>query len=173
MLHNINLSFKEEMERRGDHATKYVVIHHSEVVSRHTAKDVHQWHLNKGWAGCGYHFFVDKDGEIFEARPVWAVGAHMHGYNKESVGICFEGDFNKEQMNKKQEDAAVMLVALLSLSYDNAKVVRQCDLSKEKAGPGANFPFEDFCQKVETCKSWMKSLSGSEVYQRMMDAVKA
>lgn len=134
MLLNTNLIFKEDMSRRGDHATKYVILHHSEVVTRHTVNDVHQWHLNKGWAGIAYHYFVNKEGEIFEGRPVWAVGAHAYGHNPESVGICFEGDFNKEQMNKKQEDAAVMLVALLSLSYDNAKVVRQCDLSKEKAG---------------------------------------
>ena len=173
MLHHTNLQFKEEMQRRGEHATKYVILHHTEVASRHSVKDVHQWHLDKGWAGFAYHYFIDKNGEIFEGRPVWAVGAHTYGHNPESIGICIEGDFNKEQVNQKQEDAAVMLIALLSLSYDNAKVVRHWDLVKEKNCPGKNFPFEALCQKVETCKGWLNSLSGSELYQRLMDAVKA
>ena len=171
MLHHTNLQFKEEMALRENHATKYVVLHHSEVVSRHTAKDVHQWHLNKGWAGIGYHYFINKEGEIYEGRPVGAVGAHLYGHNQDSVGICFEGDFNKEQMSNKQEEAAIMLIALLSLSYDNAKVVRHVDLVKEKNCPGTNFPYETLCQKVETCKNWLKSLSGSELYQQIMEVV--
>ena len=171
MLHQTNLQFKEEMPRRDNKATKYVVLHHSEVSSRHTIKDVHQWHLKKGWAGFGYHYFIDKEGEIYEGRPVASVGAHLYGHNQDSVGICFEGDFNKEQMSGKQAGAAVMLIALLSLSYDNAKVVRHADLAKEKYCPGTNFPFETLCQKVETCKNWLRSISGSELYQQIMDAV--
>lgn len=171
MLHQNNLQFKEAMTRRDDHATKFIVIHHSEVVSRHSINDVHQWHLNKGWVGCGYHYFINKEGEIYEGRPVWSVGAHLYGHNKDSIGICFEGDFNKEQMNNKQAEAAIMLIAMLSLAYENAKIVRHVDLAKEKNCPGNNFPFEEMCKKVETCKNWLKSLSASELYQQMMDTL--
>lgn len=162
MLHHTTFKFREELTRRDEQAMKYIVLHHSEVVSRHTVEDVHHWHLKRKtgdeeWAGIGYHYFIDKEGEIFEGRPVWAVGSHVRGYNSVSVGICYEGDFNKEQMTVQQEEASIMLIALLSLVYDNAHVVKHSSLG-DKNCPGKNFPYSRICRKVHTCKGWLKPL---------------
>lgn len=168
MIHQTNLQFKNEIPLRNSNATKYIILHHSEVISRHTVNDVHQWHLNKGWAGIGYHYFIDKEGEIYEGRPMMSVGAHVYGHNQDSIGVCFEGNFNKEQMNVKQAEKALILIALLSLSYDNAKVVRHVDLAKEKNCPGNYFPYEKLCQKIETYKNLIKSLSSTELNQQIL-----
>ena len=164
MLHHSNLIFREEFQNRPE--TSYIVLHHTEVKGRHNVREVHQWHLNRKtssnepWAGIGYHFYVDKDGEIFTGRPVGARGAHVRGFNRKSVGVCFEGHFDIETMSGKQEEASVMLLALLSLVYPNAKFVKHHDLNKEKTCPGKNFPYDNLMQKVEICKSRLISLFG-------------
>ena len=161
MLHHTDLNFNEPLQERAEGSTKYIVLNHSEVTTPHTINDVHKWHQNKKWAGIGYHYFIDKKGEIFIGRPRNTVGAHTYGYNSQSVGVCFEGDFSKEQISQKQFEGAVMLVALLDLAYGSAKVVRQCELVKEKNGPGENFPFDSFCSKVEDCKKMLVAFFGN------------
>ena len=160
MLHHSKLQFNEELVSREDHGTKFIVIHHSEVTTPHTVKDIHQWHLKHGWAGIGYHYYIRKDGEIYEGRPHDSVGAHAKGHNKESVGVCFEGDFNKETMNDKQLNASVMLLSLLSLAYDDAEILGHHKLDNEKTCPGKNFPFDSLLQKVKACKASLKVLFG-------------
>jgi len=168
MLHHSNLKFREELTYRNDYATEYIILHHSEVTNRHTIEDIHKWHLKKGWAGVGYHYFIDKDGEIFEGRPHWAEGAHAYGYNDQSVGVCFEGDFNKEQMSGRQENAAVMLLSILSLAYEDATVIGHGKLADKKC-PGKFFPLESLLDKVDTCKKWLKGLFGEEMSYWIMD----
>ena len=139
MLHKLNLEFNEELKPRT--TTQYIILHHSEVASSHTAEDIHQWHKNKGWVGIGYHYFVDKEGEVYEGRPRETVGAHTRGHNDESIGVCFEGDFNKESMSEKQENAAIKLLTILSLVYNDAELRTHNDFNPDKNCPGKNFPF--------------------------------
>lgn len=161
MLHHTNLNFTEELQERAAGSTKYIVLNHSEVTTPHTINDVHKWHQNKKWAGIGYHYFIDKKGEIFIGRPRNTVGAHSYGFNQQSVALCFEGDFSKEQINQKQFEGAVMLVALLELTYPEAKLTKQSELVKEKNGPGENFPFDSFSAKVEECKKMLVAFFGN------------
>lgn len=148
MLHKTNFTFQEKLKNRESGSTKYIVLHHSEVTSKHTASDVHQWHMSKGWAGIGYHYFIAKDGEIYEGRPHNTIGAHAYGVNSKSVGICFEGDFNKEELTDNQEKAAITLITLLSFAYPDAKLCRHCDFTAKKNCPGNSFPFESIREKV-------------------------
>ena len=172
MVHHTNLKFNEKLEDRACNSTQYIVLHHSEVVTRHTIEDIHKWHLNKKWAGVAYHYYINKDGEIFEGRPKDAVGAHAYGFNQKSVGICFEGDFNKEKIGQKQVDAAVMLSALLSLTYNNAKVIRHSELVKDKDCPGLNFPFDSFYDEVDECKKHLVALFGKDFsYSKILDLI--
>ena len=156
MIHQLHLQFTEELQRR--ERTKYIVIHHSEVSSPHTVEDVHRWHQTKGWAGIGYHYFVSKDGEIYEGRPYNTVGAHVYGHNEDSIGVCFEGNFNKETMGERQFDAAVWLVSLLSLAYRDASICTHHSFNAKKNCPGDKFPFDRICKEVTVCKDYFGKL---------------
>ncbi len=169
MINHSELKFKEELELRKDYSTNYIILHHTEVETPHTVNDIHRWHQKKGYAGIGYHYFIRKDGEIYEGRPIETVGAHTKGYNGESVGIAYEGDFNKQTMSERQEDAGVMLIALLSLAYEDAGVVGRSELA-DGTSPGKHFPLERIKEKVETCKKWLKALFGEEKQFWIMDA---
>lgn len=45
------------------------IICHNADASTCSIEDIDRWHKNNGWAGCGYHFFVRKDGSIYRGRP--------------------------------------------------------------------------------------------------------
>ena len=170
MIHHTNLSFKETLRDRDDYATNLIILHHTEVLEPHTVEDVHRWHQKKGMAGIGYHYFIRKDGEIYEGRPYDTIGAHAgEQFNPRSVGIAYEGDFNKEKMSAKQENAGVMLIALLSLAYEDAEITMYSDL-KKTTDPGKNFPFSSLIKKVEDCKDALRTLFGDEHYLMIMDA---
>ena len=64
-------------------------------------KEINQWHLDKGWAGCGYHYIIRRDGELEPGRPHDTQGAHVKGHNFESVGICLVGGVDD---NNRPED---------------------------------------------------------------------
>lgn len=133
-----NLKFRGSMSNRGK--TNRLITHHAEATSC-TAEQIHQWHLNNGWSGAGYHFLVRKDGSIYRLRPENKVGSHAKGANSDSIGICFEGRYQTETMPEAQVKAGQELVAHLKAKYGISKVQRHKDVCSTDC-PGANFPFE-------------------------------
>lgn len=141
-----NLQFKGNMETRK--STNRIVLHHA-AASVCDAKTIHEWHLNRGFSGIGYHFLVRKDGTIERGRAENLVGAHAAGNNSNSIGICFEGNFETETMGEAQKNAGSELVEYLKKKYSIGIVVRHKDLA-HTACPGKNFPFEEILQGVKT-----------------------
>ena len=135
-----NLSFKG-LSNLG--TVKRIILHHAEA--KHCSiHDIHQWHLANGWAGCGYHFLVRKDGTIYRGRPENKLGAHTSNHNTGSLGICFEGSYNTETMNEIQIKAGQELITYLLDKYNllKANVYKHKDFNSTDC-PGANFPFEN------------------------------
>ena len=122
-------------------STSRIILHHAESKSC-TADDIHSWHLENGWAGIGYHFFVRKDGSIYRGRPEGVVGSHAKGSNSDSIGICFEGSYMTETMNQTQINAGRELVAYLKNKYGISKVQKHKDVCSTNC-PGTNFPFNE------------------------------
>ena len=125
-------------------ATRRIILHHAAAVTC-TAQQIHQWHLANGWAGIGYHFFVRKDGRIYRGRPEDTVGAHAGNNNYDSIGICFEGSFDREQMNEVQRTAGAELVAYLKDKYGITKVQKHSDVNATGC-PGTHFPFKEISE---------------------------
>lgn len=121
-------------------STTRIILHHA-AAKTCTAQQIHQWHLGNGWTGIGYHFFVRKDGSVYRGRPENTVGAHAGNNNYDSIGVCFEGSFDKEQMGDVQRQAGVELVAYLKDKYGITKVQRHSDVNATGC-PGDNFPFD-------------------------------
>lgn len=136
-INEVNYKWKGTLIKRVK--TEMIVLHHAASQSC-TPQQVHQWHLNNGWSGLGYHFFVSRSGQIFRGRPEDVVGSHAKGYNSKSIGICFEGDYTVQTMPKAQLEAGKELVAYLKAKYGIAKVKGHRDLMATSC-PGKNFPF--------------------------------
>lgn len=133
-----NLSFKAMSNRS---STARIILHHA-AAKTCTAEQIHQWHLNNGWSGAGYHFLVRKDGNIYRLRPENKVGAHASGSNSDSLGVCFEGDFMSETMGDVQRKAGAELVSYLKSKYGISKVQKHKDVCSTDC-PGVNFPFSE------------------------------
>ena len=157
-IHQSNLKFTETLKKRTE--TNYIIIHHTEVRGRHDVKEVHQWHLNKGWAGIGYHYYIDKDGQIFECRPRDTWGAHVKSHNNDSIGVCFEGNFDNEKMSEKQLEASVLLISVLSLAYGNAAIRGHRNFTPQKSCPGKNFPMKELLDRIKAQKQRIIRLYG-------------
>jgi len=134
-----------------------LVLHHAEA-SKCTVQDIHSWHLNNGWAGIGYHYFVRKDGSIYKGRPDNVIGSHCQGSNTGSLGICFEGDYMKETMPTVQYNAGIDLIKYLRGKYGNLTIYGHKELLATEC-PGSKFPLEDFKQLRIKAGKWLKGES--------------
>ena len=119
-----------------------IVIHNAAATSC-TADDIHRWHLANGWSGIAYHAFVTKEGRIIRGRPVWANGGHALGASY-WLGICFEGNYDRETMPAKQLAAGRWLVKRWRSKFElpKSKVKKHRDMPGNATScPGRLFPF--------------------------------
>lgn len=111
------------------------------------AKDIDNWHKNIGWKGIGYHYVIRLDGAIEVGRPLFQRGAHVRGYNKYSIGICYIGGLDKDGKAKDtrtvaQKLAMFCLLQDLKEKFESAEILGHRDLSKDLNGNGVIEPFE-------------------------------
>ena len=87
---------------------------------------------------CGYHYFIEKNGKIIQARADTDEGAHTKGYNSVSLGICLAGNGDVEMPIESQKQALGGLIG--------RKMV-QFGISKENIVPHRHF----LAHKEKTC----------------------
>lgn len=102
--------------------------------------EIHSWHKERGWKGCGYHYVIKRDGEVQKGRSVEEIGAHTKGFNVTSIGICLVGGVDekgkaKDTKTKLQEESLKALLKELLLKYKGAEVLGHRDLDKAKECP--------------------------------------
>lgn len=117
---------------------KIIILYHAEI-SNCKIEDIHLLHLNNGWSGCGYNYFIKKDGAIYKGRADNAIGAHCLSYNDMSIGICTEGRFNIERMGDAQYNSLKELIRYLQNKYNIGKIYGHRELNETEC-PGKNFP---------------------------------
>lgn len=100
--------------------TDMIVIHHTGNPADDdlSAEQIHASHLMQGWSGIGYHYVIRKDGTVELGRPEWAVGAHAHGFNWNTIGIHLCGNFEIATPTQAQIESLAYLVGYLCEQYD-------------------------------------------------------
>lgn len=136
----------------------YIIIHHA-LASNCSIYDVHRWHLSNGWAGCGYHYFISKEGKIYRGRMEEQRGSHckQEGMNMKSIGICLEGCYQdyKGERDKVVPDAQLEALSTLTkylmkkyeIGIGNVK--KHHDVASYKLCPGNYFPWRIYLSKLE------------------------
>lgn len=136
--------------------TQYLILHHA-ANSSQSVEEVAAYHLSKGWAGIGYHYYVRKDGSIYRGRPENTVGAHCVNYNTISIGVCAEGNYETTQeMPQAQKDALKWLCADIQRRYPKIIVKRHKDL-QATACPGKYYPYDYIISGMKTQKEIKES----------------
>lgn len=97
-------------------ATNAIVLHDS-----HTPPSVisGEDHLTiqgriKGLLSVGYHFIIDRDGQVQECRPHATMGSHCPGRNHDTIGVCLMGGLS-DAGDQEDNILAQQLVALRTL----------------------------------------------------------
>jgi len=107
-------------------------------------------HRAQGWKGCGYHYYIRRDGTVYNCRPLSQVGAHAKGFNAHSVGICYEGGLDirgqpADTRTPEQKEAMHRLVAKLKWGFPLCSVLGHRDLfGVRKACPSFNVQDEEW-----------------------------
>jgi hypothetical protein len=100
------------------HTIEYITVHHTAVVLTDNrdapgrVRQHQQFHQSRGWPDLAYHFIIDAEGNIYEGRPMDAVGDT--GTNYDPTGhflVCCEGDFNQQDVTPQQYASLVQILA--------------------------------------------------------------
>ena len=96
-------------------------------------------HLKLGYKDIGYHYYITRDGQVHEGRPVWQVGAHCKGHNRHSIGVCYEGGLDAagypaDTRTVAQRQSLRALLQRLIDQYPSAIILGHRDLSPDLNG---------------------------------------
>lgn len=86
--------------------TDWVAIHCSATTAKMDigAVELNEWHRKRGFACIGYHYVIRRDGTIERGRAKHVIGAHVEGYNHNSVGICLVGGVDANDVSKAENN---------------------------------------------------------------------
>ena len=136
------LNFKKPLTKRKK--TTEIILHcsASKEGKNVTVEQIHKMHIDRGFSGIGYNYYIDYYGNIYEGRPEDCVGAHATNHNSISVGICYCGGLDKNGKAKdtrtpEQLAAMIWLCRLMHKKYPNATFHGHCEFAN-KACPCFN-----------------------------------
>lgn len=124
----------------------YIIFHHTAVNNPPflTALD----HMSRGWGDIGYHAvvggdqFLVRDGHVYVGRSVLEAGAHTLGFNRNSLGIAVNGNFEKNKPTTAQLQASARITRACSVIYCQPAIVGHKELDSSTVCPGKYFPLE-------------------------------
>ena len=85
----------------------------------------------------GYHYYITRDGQIYQTRHEQLVGAHAKGYNSHSLGVCYEGGLDAngnaaDTRTPKQKHALLRLLKKLKAAHPDTQILGHRDLPNVK-----------------------------------------
>lgn len=105
-------------------APKQIIVHHDGVSRKgpsfHVVNEYHETlHFPKSSLGffIGYHFWIERDGTLKQARSENEIGAHTQGQNYTALGLGLAGNFDEENPTEEQIDTLGELLSRLCLTY--------------------------------------------------------
>ena len=110
-------------------------------------EDLDRLHRRRGFNGTGYHFYIRRNGDIKSTRPIGRIGAHARGFNKEGIGICYEGGLDcrgvpKDTRTSWQKHSLRVLILTLLKDFPGCRICGHRDLSPDLNGNGEIEPEE-------------------------------
>lgn len=75
-----------------------------------------QWHNERGFDGCGYHYFIQRNGEVQVGRDLEKTPAAQQGHNMGTIAICLHG-LTLEKFSQAQFDSCKILCDMIDDAY--------------------------------------------------------
>jgi N-acetylmuramoyl-L-alanine amidase len=101
------------------------------------AREIEDWHLQRGWSQIGYHFVIRRSGKIEFGRPLQLMGAHVKGHNGDSIGVCLIGaGADEKDFHPVQFESLKALHRYLQFVFPAITVHGHREFTKLKTCPG-------------------------------------
>ena len=119
-----------------------------------TVDQIRAEHKKQGWSDIGYHYVIDLQGRVHLGRDVDLSGAHVSGYNANSIGVVYVGGLEnnprkaykdlkaKDTRTDAQKASLMSLLMDLRKLYPYAKIQGHRDFSPDKNHNGTIEPWE-------------------------------
>jgi N-acetyl-anhydromuramyl-L-alanine amidase AmpD len=126
--------------RRQVDQIRYVVLNHTGAPPVVPIETLAQTHVNGGYPGIAYNYFITQSGKIYQVADDEEAAADYE-WSLNGLNIGLEGDFNQQAPPREQIEATADLCAWLIGQFPQIRVdqvVGLCDLI-ETASPGLTF----------------------------------
>lgn len=147
---------KQIVLKRSKRRIDYIAVHCTATPEGNdlTVEQIRKSHKAQGWSDIGYHYVIYRDGTVNIGRDVDFSGAHVSGYNANSIGISYVGGLENKpgvpysklppKDTRTEEQKASMLALLMDLRklYPKAIIQGHRDFSPDKNGDGIITPDE-------------------------------
>ena len=127
-----------------------IIVHQTDSEDRgqFSPYDTANYHVNTNdWAGIGYHYYIIKNGEIFQTNRDDVISYHASGNNANSLGVVITGehrcsidDDNYLVLEPEQYNGLVYTLAKLSMKYNIASkdIIGHTETGSPKSCPNLN-----------------------------------
>ncbi len=126
-----------------------IVLHCSATreTVEYTPEQLERDHRAQGFLTAGYNYYIRRSGKVVPMRPPELIPAHVKGFNRFSLGVCYEGGLDasgrpKDTRTEDQKAAIRMLLMLLLDKYPGCRICGHRDLSPDRNGDGWITPDE-------------------------------
>ena len=107
------------------HTIERLTVHHTAVLlgsnqqAPARARQHQQYHQELGWPDLAYHFLIDAAGNVYQGRPVAAVGDTATDYDPTGHFLgCCEGHFDQQEIPQAQLDSLIDVLAWAAAQFD-------------------------------------------------------
>lgn len=141
-----------------------IVIHCSATRENvdYSPERLEQDHKARGYLRANYDFYIRKSGEVVRMNPLGFVPAQAMGYDKDSLGICYEGGLDIfgrawDTRTPAQKISLKQLLRHLLIRFPEACICGHRDLSRYLAGDGifSSEAWGKLCPSFDAEKEYM------------------
>ena len=153
------------------HQISRITVHHSAVVLRDNRKAPAQLrafqadHQSKGWPDIAYHLLIDRHGNVYQGRPLWAAGDTNTSYDPSGhLLVLALGNFQVQEISSAQFNATLNVLAWACTRYGIApRAIRGHRAYANTLCPGDRFQryITDGTVRRRVAGGWVRSPCGT------------
>jgi len=146
-----NLKYLFEPSPKRTEKIKYIVVHHDAFdLKKNSILAINKTHITeRGWKSASYHYHIDIEANVSQLHSESENTPHVQGYNNISVGVCVQGNFENQELDKKQKVELIKLLNVLIRKYPTARVVGHSDLNPTTLCPGKNINVSELAKQAK------------------------
>ena len=111
---------------------KYIAVHCTATSQDAKVESILAYWKRKGWKNAGYHYLIDKHGEIHKLQPEEKISNGVRGYNSVTINVCYIGGKYKDDRTDMQKAIMLGLLKDLKARYPDAIIQGHRDFPNVK-----------------------------------------